>query len=74
VTRPVVRFESSLWGLQGDTQLVWSAVTQTENPTSARDFISSLTSDVVPALTKAGLIAPAGGNPITLAPGTVKPM
>jgi hypothetical protein len=68
VTQPVVRFESSLWGLQGDTRLVWSAVTQTENPSSAKDFVSSLTNDVVPALAKAGLIAPAGGTPITLAP------
>jgi hypothetical protein len=67
VTEPVVQFESSLWSLQGDSRMIWSALTQTENPTSAKNFVSSLTNDVVPALTKAGLIAPAGGNPITLA-------
>jgi hypothetical protein len=67
VTEPVVRFESSLWSMEGDSRMIWSALTQTDNPTSTKNFVSSLTNDVVPALTKAGLIAPAGGNPITLA-------
>jgi hypothetical protein len=66
-TEPVVKFESSLWDLHGPTKLVWSAMTQTESPWSTRDFASSLAKDVVPALEKAGLVAPAAGNDLSRA-------
>jgi hypothetical protein len=67
VTEQVVKFESSLWSLQGDSKLVWSATTQTDNPMTAKDFTTSLTNDVVPALTKVGLIGPAPGNAVSQA-------
>ena len=45
----------------------WSAITQTENPTSGHDFVSSLTKTVVPSLAKAGFIPYAQGQPVSLA-------
>ncbi len=51
-----VKFETSLWDSRGDGKMVWSAVTQTENPSSGPDFVRSLTKDVIPAMTKAGFL------------------
>jgi hypothetical protein len=59
VTDQFVKFETSLWDPNGNGRLVWSAVTQTENPSSGRDFASSLTKSVVPAMTRAGFLPPA---------------
>jgi hypothetical protein len=50
-----VKVETTLWSPQtGKT--VWSAVTDTENPRSSRNFVSSLTGKIVPSLSQAGLI------------------
>jgi hypothetical protein len=66
VTDQFVKFETTLWSPSGDGKMVWSAVTQTENPSSGKDFVSSLTKSVVPALGKAGFL-PAGqeGKPVS---------
>jgi hypothetical protein len=58
----VVTFESSLWEVRGPGKLVWTATTKTQNPTSAKDFATSLAKDVVPVLLKTGLVAPVKGN------------
>lgn len=72
VTDQFVRFETSLWSPQGDGKMVWSAVTETENPSSGKDFVSSLTTSVVPALTKAGFLpGPQEGKPISRAPASI---
>jgi len=59
VAEPVVRFETSLWETSGGGKVVWSAVTQTENPSNGKDFTTILAKQVVPMLQKEGLIAPA---------------
>ncbi len=53
-TDQFVKFETTLWDPNGG-KMVWSAVTQTENPTSGKDFVTSLTKEVVPSMAKAGL-------------------
>jgi len=58
VTDQFVKFETSLWDPSGSGKMVWSAVTQTENPSSGKDFASSLTKSVVPAMTQAGFLPP----------------
>ena len=58
VTDQFVKFETSLWDPKGNGKMVWSAVTQTENPSSGMAFASSLTKAVLPALTKAGFLPP----------------
>jgi hypothetical protein len=63
-TDQFVKFETSLWSV-GSGSLVWSTTTQTENPTSNRNFVSSLTGTVVPSLSQAGLIPPSG-KPVSL--------
>jgi len=71
VTDDYVRFETSLWDPTGDGRMVWSAVTQTENPRSGRDFVSSLTKSVTSALVKAGLLPrPTEGNAVSYAPAS----
>jgi hypothetical protein len=66
-----VKFETSLWDSRGDGKMVWSAVTQTENPSSGPDFVKSLTRDVIPAMTKAGLLPPAKpANAVSYAPAS----
>jgi hypothetical protein len=70
-TDTYVKFETTVWSPPAGGQMIWSAVTQTENPTSGKDFTNSLVKEIVPAMTKAGLI-PVGGAPrvstVTLAP------
>jgi hypothetical protein len=61
----VVRFETALWSTRSG-RMVWSATTATENPTSRRDFASSLTRTVVPSLTDAGMIPARPGQPVSL--------
>lgn len=57
VTDAFVKFETSVWDAsQG--RLVWSAVTETENPSSSRDFVKSLLKSVIPAMTNVGLVPP----------------
>jgi len=62
-----VKFETTLWSPQS-AKMVWSANTQTENPTSGHDFAASLTGTVVPSLSQRGLIPPKQGTPVTLVP------
>ena len=64
-TDEYVKFETTLWN-PASGKMVWSAVTQTENPTSGKDFVSSLTKSIVPSLAKAGLIPSRAGQPISL--------
>jgi len=59
-TNEDVKFETTLWNPQGPGKLVWWAVTETANPSSGREFVSSLVKSIEPALTKAGLIPPTG--------------
>ncbi|MGH7439874.1 MAG: hypothetical protein ACRENE_29655 [Polyangiaceae bacterium] len=53
----VVKFETAVWSTRSG-QMVWSETTQTKNPTSGTEFVSSLTGTVVPSLARAGLITP----------------
>jgi hypothetical protein len=62
-TDQFVKFETTLWD-PNSGRMVWSAITQTENPTSGSDFASSLTKAVVPSMAKAGLLPM--GQPISL--------
>ena len=72
VTNEFVKFETSLWDAHGGGKLVWSAVTETENPSSGRDFTTSLTKRIIPALGQAGLLGPAGlGNAVSYAKTSV---
>jgi hypothetical protein len=65
-TDQFVKFETTLWS-PNSGKVVWSATTQTENPTSGHDFVSSLTKTVVPSLARAGLIPYTPGEPVSLA-------
>jgi hypothetical protein len=60
-----VKFETSLWS-PNTGKMVWSTTTQTENPTSNKNFVSSLTGKVVPSLSKAGVIPPKPGQPVSI--------
>jgi hypothetical protein len=71
-TDQYVNFETSLWDGQGDGKLVWSALTETSNPSSRADFMSSLLNKVIPALTQAGLLPPEQGNAVSYAPVLVR--
>jgi hypothetical protein len=62
-TDQFVKFETTLWD-PNSGKMVWSAVTQTENPTSGKDFATSLTKEVVPSMAKAGLFPM--GQPVSL--------
>lgn len=59
VTDKTVVFEATLWDLRAEDKLVWTALTQTLNPSSGTQFARSLTAAVDPALARAGLLAPA---------------
>ena len=65
-TDQFVNFDTTLWN-PATGKMVWSAVTQTENPRSGKDFAASLTKEVVPSLAKAGLIPSRNGAPVSLA-------
>jgi hypothetical protein len=65
-TNEFVKFETTLWDPKSG-KMVWSTVTQTENPTSNKNFVASLTGTVVPSLSQAGLIPPKPGKPVSLA-------
>lgn len=59
VTDRIVDVETNLWDLRGSDgrgTLVWSAKSQTENPSSAGDTAKSLTKEIVPKMTAAGII------------------
>jgi hypothetical protein len=72
-TNEFVKFETSLWDGHGSGKLIWSAVTETENPTSRKDFTTSLLKKIVPALTQAGLIPPEQGKAVSSAPRLTMP-
>jgi hypothetical protein len=65
-TDEFVKFETTLWN-PGTGKMVWSDLTQTENPRSGKDFAHSLTKSVVPTLARAGLIPSRGGAPVSRA-------
>ena len=65
-TDQFVKFETTLWN-PNSGKMVWSAITQTENPTSGPNFVSSLTGKIVPSLAQAGLIPARQGAPVSLA-------
>ena len=66
-TDQFVKFETTVWNVSAG-KMVWSALTQTENPRSGKDFVSSLTRTVVPSIAKAGLIPSTPVAPISLLP------
>ncbi len=66
MTDQFVKFETTLWSTNSG-KMVWSAMTQTENPMSGQDFVSSLTKTIVPSLAKAGFIPAKGGEPVSMA-------
>ena len=72
VTEPIVTFETSMWDLREggrDGKVIWSANTQTENPSSGKDFVSSLIKEVVPSMVKAGVLPPTlPGTQVSYAP------
>jgi hypothetical protein len=53
----LVDFETTLWDARNG-KLLWSAVTQTTNPSSGHDFTSSLSKTIVPAIASRGFIPP----------------
>ncbi|MDB4934120.1 MAG: hypothetical protein JWP87_1092 [Labilithrix sp.] len=60
VTEKRVKVETTLWDLRkGNGTLVWSATTETDNPSSGEDAAKSLTKELVPKLADSGLLAPA---------------
>ena len=65
-TNQFVKFETTVWS-PSSGKMIWSAVTETENPKSGRDFVSSLTKTIVPSLAQAGLIPSGQGQPVSLA-------
>ncbi|MBX3226762.1 MAG: hypothetical protein KIT84_38915 [Labilithrix sp.] len=58
VTDKTVIFEATLWDLRNDDKLVWTARTETLNPSSGSEFATSLTRGVNPALVRAGFLPP----------------
>jgi hypothetical protein len=71
-TDTYVKFETTLWDPHGGGTMIWSDVTQTENPSSAPDFMRSLLKTVVPEMQKAGLLPKAGESVSTLRPQTLR--
>jgi hypothetical protein len=65
-TDQFVKFETTLWD-PNSGKMVWSTITQTENPTSGKDFATSLSRTVVPSIAKAGLLPL--GQPVSLLKG-----
>jgi hypothetical protein len=58
-----------VWSLGDQGSIVWSATTETQNPSSGKDFASSLTHSVVPALAEAGFLpGKEEGTPVSLRP------
>jgi hypothetical protein len=55
----VVRIETSLWDLHA-AKVVWSASTRTDKPSPslAKDFVSTVTKELVPEMVKAGALPP----------------
>jgi hypothetical protein len=66
-TDTFVKFETTLWNPSDGGQLVWSAITQTENPRSGRDFAHSLVEKIVPTMAREGLIPTATGPRVSSA-------
>jgi hypothetical protein len=56
-TDQIVDVETTLWNPH-DGKLIWSATSETANPTSSSDAISSMVSKIVATLTEARLIPP----------------
>jgi hypothetical protein len=56
-TDQLVKVETSLWDVSSG-KVVWSAVSDTENPTSSSDAITSLVTKLTSSLTDARLIPP----------------
>lgn len=59
-TDQYVKVETSLWDPRTG-RLIWSATSETENPSSSSDAISSVVSKITSSLTKERLIPPVGG-------------
>jgi hypothetical protein len=53
-----VNLETTLWDTRVGDTVVWAVLTSTTNPTSGRDFVTSVTKKVIPALADARLIPP----------------
>ncbi len=64
-TDQFVKFETTVWN-PSSGHMVWSAITQTENPRSNTDFAQSLTKEVVSSIAKAGLIPARQGAPVSV--------
>lgn len=56
VPQQTVTFESSLYDLR-DGRRIWTATTDTDNPSSHDDFAKSLSGEVIPRLEELGLVA-----------------
>jgi hypothetical protein len=59
VTDETVVFETTLWDLRTGDRLVWTARTETLNPSNGTDFAISLKRAIDPTLAKEGFIVPA---------------
>lgn len=55
----IVNLETTLWDARAGDTVVWSALTNTTNPSSGNDFVNSVTEKVIPAIAARGLIPPA---------------
>jgi hypothetical protein len=58
-TDEYVNVETTLWDLRQGDAVVWSALTNTKNPTSGTALVRSIADKVVPSIAQAGFIPPA---------------
>jgi hypothetical protein len=72
VTNEFVKFQTSLWDGNGG-RLVWSATTETENPSSGKDFTKSLLKKIIPGLAHAGFVLPEQGRDVSYAQSVTAP-
>ncbi|MBC8042798.1 MAG: hypothetical protein IAF08_05060 [Rhizobacter sp.] len=52
----IVRYETHVWEAKEDGRLIWSAVSETPDPSSAQAFSTDLTAAIVPELVKVGIL------------------
>jgi hypothetical protein len=58
-----VVFVTTLWDPK-DAKVLWTANTETENPSSGRDFVNSLRKAIIPKMAAAGVIPPKPSSPV----------
>jgi len=59
VTDEIVSFETTLWDTRAEDRLVWTALTETTNPSAGPKFVQSVTGAIEQSLVRTGIIPPA---------------